>query len=138
MDNLKLGTLRFIYADDNRPMHLVMPELISKAFPDYIILCKSVYNGQSLLDEILSLNNLAGIITDYDMPEKTGSHALLEARQQGYSAPAIIVTGSSSNPELKRDLKTLTDVPVLLKPFTTDDFINVSRHHWRKYSPKIP
>jgi CheY-like chemotaxis protein len=62
------------------------------------------------------------VITDVQMPGRTGLDVLREARQQGLTSPCIVISGFADE-SLREEDKKLEPAFVLAKPFDLDEVV---------------
>ncbi len=129
-------TLHFVYADDEPQLHGLTESILGMALRNIKpISVKHIYDGQQLVDYV-STNHVDGIITDVDMPKKSGLEAIRELRAASKNIRTLVVTG---NPTAERTAEiTATGVDYIFKPYSRIELIAKIRSVWPEYALPQP
>ena len=116
-ENNESLSLRVLIAEDTS---YIRDELVySLKLKGYKVV--TVVNGQQLIDELRKDPNYDIIITDNNMPTKSGLQALAEIRQEKLTIPAIVLTGDVG--DVKSRVESL-DAVYMAKPYSDKDLYN--------------
>ncbi len=128
--------LSFIIADDETMLHSVLRRGVQMSFPGYTIKAEIVENGAELYAKVASQYDAGqpyhGIVTDHNMPKKTGLQAIIELQERGIVIPTLIITGKGSEEIIAR-LPGLARTTLLVKPFPMEVFIETAKLVWPEY-----
>ena len=105
-----------LVAEDNEFVRqLVVTSLRSAGYA-----VRGVGDGEAALSYFAAHPETQVAILDLDMPKVSGASCLRQLRQQRPELPIVLITGNVS---LLGEARSLTDVPVLCKPFHTRDLV---------------
>jgi CheY-like chemotaxis protein len=110
---MRLPEVKILIADDSRPVHTVISEIVSRwATPAQIL---TADNGQQCM-ELLARGDVDLAFIDVNMPEMSGMEAVGAARYRGIKTFVTLMSARSSEARLKlaRELKVYD---YLVKPF---------------------
>ncbi len=85
-------SVRVLLVDDEVDLNETTRLLLA----DYKIDCVSAYSGKQALDIFRKDSNFDLILTDFMMPEMTGSELISQIRKMGSDIPAVLITGNST------------------------------------------
>lgn len=105
-----------ILAIDDEPFNNAFMQRIFRKFADRKIL--TALSGEQGL-QILSQANVDLLLVDYSMPDMTGVNFLKQARDNGFLAPALLVTGYPEMPDVVNAQKEGLVFDVVAKPIMT-------------------
>ena len=106
--------MRVLVADDSR----LMRKVISRALDALGVtdVCEAVDGVEAI--EAFGRGKFDLVLTDWNMPDKTGLEVLKEIRGQGSNVPVIMITTESDERRIKEAIQAgVTDY--LAKPFDT-------------------
>jgi len=107
--------MKVLVADDSGVMRkIILRSLFAVGVSD----CVEAANGQEALD-LFKLHEFDLVITDWNMPEKSGLELTEELRALGTTVPIIMVTTESQKSQVVRAIQAgITDY--LTKPFDNE------------------
>jgi DNA-binding NtrC family response regulator len=108
-----------LIVDDEPELRELLQELCSELTTNILI----ATNGDEAID-ILRENKVDAILSDINMPKKTGLQFLMQLRQEGFETPFIVLSGYSDKKNTVEALR-LGAVDFIEKPFDDDQILEV-------------
>lgn len=119
--------LHILVIDDDIPTQKIMKKTIEKLGHT----CEVVGDGLSALN-LLNTKDFNIVLTDVQLPVMDGIQFIQQAREQGYTLPIIILTGTTMNNDDEKGYLRLKANGVLLKPISSlklQNIINLVIHN---------
>lgn len=136
--------MKILVAEDMEELIEIVEMILQGAFPDAQIL--TALNGEKAIEIIEQEANLTLVISDYNMPKKTGGNVFEALRKQSSEIPFILM--SSEELKEKKEFKDAKYTYQVHKPFTDTQILKVVKkalseahiedHHLKIPSPLIP
>ncbi len=110
--------MKVLIADDSGTMRTIVARSVeSNGIKDIVQAC----DGQEAID-LFNSESIDFVITDWNMPNKTGIELIREIREQNTEVPIIMITTEAERDKVLEAIQAgVTDY--LAKPFTPDQLV---------------